>query len=424
MTMVRSPRSVRHLKILLLSLLLLSPIVLLLAPWRQTVRASGRVVAFAPLDRRQIIEAPIPGRVVRWWVQEGSQVEQDMPLFEIADIDPQRVERLESQLEALNSKLDALESQEQQYRLSVDNIRGVGDLNVAVARAQLEEAQERVTASAASVRGAEAELVAAELQVLRKRELIASDAVSRRELELAEADFAVAVSKVEEASAKLDAASADMKSLSNAVERASVDAQARVNAAIGTLEETRSKTADTRRSILELQGQISRQQSQLVTSPRPGIVHRLIGNQGGEVVSVGEPLLELVPDTLDRAVEVWVDGNDAPLVAEGDEARLQFEGWPAVQFSGWPSVAVGTFGGRVALVDPTDDGQGRFRILITPSDDQQWPDARYLRQGVRANAWVLLNEVTIGWELWRQLNGFPPVVAQDEAEAVARKRLK
>ena len=88
-----------------------------------------------------------------------------------------------------------------------------------------------------------------------------------------------------------------------------------------------------------------------------------------------------------------VSGNDMPLIHEGDRVRLQFEGWPAVQFVGWPSVAVGTFGGKVNRVFPTDDGQGNFRVVVTPDNHFEqgdgWPDDRYLRQGVRANGWVL-----------------------------------
>ena len=72
---------------------------------------------------------------------------------------------------------------------------------------------------------------------------------------------------------------------------------------------------------------------------------------GAELLKAGDPLLVFVPDTDARAVELWVDGNDVPLLREGRHVRVQFEGWPALQFSGWPSVAVGTFGGHVAVVD-------------------------------------------------------------------------
>jgi hypothetical protein len=89
---------------------------------------------------------------------------------------------------------------------------------------------------------------------------------------------------------------------------------------------------------------------------------------------------------------------------------------------------VGTFGGKVNRVFPTDDGKGNFRIVVTPEtkDDGEssWPDDRYLRQGVRANGWVLLRQVPLGYEIWRQLNGFPPVVADEEPKAEKGSKVK
>jgi hypothetical protein len=124
----------------------------------------------------------------------------------------------------------------------------------------------------------------------------------------------------------------------------------------------------------------------------------------------------LVPVTDDRAVEVWVDGNDAAIVSEQRQVRLQFEGWPAVQFVGWPSVAVGTFGGVVAFIDPHDDGKGNFRVVMVPDPKSEpWPSARFLRQGVRTKAWILLERVSLGFELWRRFNGFPPMLEKEPA---------
>jgi hypothetical protein len=129
--------------------------------------------------------------------------------------------------------------------------------------------------------------------------------------------------------------------------------------------------------------------------------------------------------TKERAVQLWLNGNDVPLVEPGRHVRLQFEGWPAVQFAGWPSIAVGTFGGEIVSIDAADDGAGKFRVLIRPDgSDQPWPDVRYLRQGVRANGWVLLNRVPLWFEVWRRLNGFPPVVAKDKSEAYLSKTPK
>ena len=170
--------------------------------------------------------------------------------------------------------------------------------------------------------------------------------------------------------------------------------------------------------MLDLEVKLARQETQRVTAPTAGTVFRLIANRGTEFVKAGDAVLVLIPNTESMAVELWVDGNDMPLLSVGRKARLQFEGWPAVQFTGWPSVAVGTFGGVVQLIDPTDDGAGRFRVLILPDPaDAPWPSRRFLRQGVQARGWVLLENVTLGFEFWRQLNGFPPVIADAEPGA-------
>ena len=49
-------------------------------------------------------------------------------------------------------------------------------------------------------------------------------------------------------------------------------------------------------------------------------------------------------------------------LATGRKVRLQFDGWPALQFSGWPAVAVGTFGGEIAVIDPVAGPDGRYRV--------------------------------------------------------------
>jgi hypothetical protein len=207
---------------------------------------------------------------------------------------------------------------------------------------------------------------------------------------------------VDAASASLDHKRAEMES--------------KIQEAMSKLQSARSDVADTLNSLSKLQVDISRQHSQRVVAPRDGVVLRLLAPEGGALVGPGQPLLELVPEARDRAVEVWVDGNDAPLIEPGRHVRLQFEGWPAVQFAGWPSVAVGTFGGRVAFVDAHGNGTGSFRVVVTPDPDEHvdWPPSRYLRQGARAKAWILLERVRLGYELWRQFNGFPPSVDPPE----------
>jgi biotin carboxyl carrier protein len=155
---------------------------------------------------------------------------------------------------------------------------------------------------------------------------------------------------------------------------------------------------------------LSRQEQQMISAPMDGIVVRILKTSSGgiEYVKAGEPLAIIVPEeTADRAVELWVSGNDMPWIYEKHLVALNFEGWPSIFFSGVPNASVGTFFGRVVNIDALDDGQGNFRIIVVP-DKGEWPDSRYLRQGVRVNSWVLLGDVPLGFEIWRRFNGFPP----------------
>jgi hypothetical protein len=53
-------------------------------------------------------------------------------------------------------------------------------------------------------------------------------------------------------------------------------------------------------------------------------------------------------------------------------------------------------------------------VLVEPEsrlEGDVWPAAEFLRQGNQAVGWVFLNRVPLGYEIWRRLNGFPPVLA-------------
>lgn len=155
--------------------------------------------------------------------------------------------------------------------------------------------------------------------------------------------------------------------------------------------------------------QLSRQQSQVITAPRDGQIMRILKGSGTTNVKTGDALIQFVPKTKQNIVELFLDGNDLPLVFNGRKIRVQFEGWPAVQLTGWPSVAIGSFGGVITNVDPSVSSEGTFRVLVQPDpeDANNWPDQRILRQGTRVTGIVLLDRVSIGYELWRQTNGFP-----------------
>lgn len=174
-----------------------------------------------------------------------------------------------------------------------------------------------------------------------------------------------------------------------------------------------SEEAQALATYTQMQSRFSRQESQLVSAPTDGTIVRLQVGTSSVVVNQGQVVAIFVPKSAQLSAQIFIRGRDLPLVYEGRKVRLQFEGWPAIQFSGWPSVAVGTFGGVVTFVDQTATPDGLFRAIVVPGKNDKWPHSRYIRQGTRVNGWILLNKVALGYELWRQFNGFPP--SMDEA---------
>lgn len=187
------------------------------------------------------------------------------------------------------------------------------------------------------------------------------------------------------------------------------------------VQELRSRVADAAGELERVNVNLSRQSVQIVRAPRDGVILQINAGDTATVVNAGEPVASFIPAGVIRAVELYIDGRDISLVDVGAKARLQFEGWPAVQFSGWPSKAVGTFGGIVNIVDPSAQANGRFRVLVTedPDDPHPWPDDDFVRFGAQARGWILLEEVTVGYEIWRQLNNFPPELPNNATTASA-----
>lgn len=169
-----------------------------------------------------------------------------------------------------------------------------------------------------------------------------------------------------------------------------------------------AKLAESRAKLNRIEVQLRRQSAQLVRAPRDGRIQNLNAAAGGALVTAGTVLAVIAPERIERAVELLIDGRDVPLLRPGRPVRLEFEGWPAIQFSGWPSIAYGFFDGRVRTIDPNANAQGLFRILVEPTPGKPaWPDRRFVRLGGKVHGWVQGETVTVGYELWRQLNDFP-----------------
>lgn len=415
---VPPPWRARRLARRVLAILLVFAALLVFAPWVQNVSGEGRVIAYAPGEREQTVDAPISGRVVEWHVIEGQVVESGQLLAELADNDPELESRLERQRDALVERVRALERRFEGLAGRVDAVAGAGRDRARAAEERVRLLEQRVGMERARVEAAKAAEETARLNVTRVAGLRAEGLASERDLELARLGETETTMARRSADAALAAAVADQASAVASAAEARLDADARVDEAHAMVRSAEAELLAARMSLESAEADLVRQRMRRVTAPVAGMVLRILVRTGGAQVKAQDPLLVLIPTTEQRAIEVWVDGNDAAIIDAGRKVRLQFEGWPAVQWSGWPRAAVGTYGGEVAFVDAQGDGQGHFRVVVLPDpEDVEWPERRFLRQGVRVKAWFLLDEVRLGFELWRRFNGFPPAFRSFEAAA-------
>jgi multidrug resistance efflux pump len=415
--LARSSRLVRRIAVWLLVLLAATTALMAFAPWQQTITGAGFVVAYAPRERQQVLEAPIEGRIVSWNdnLFENGRIEQGEVIAEIRDLDAEYSTRLAGQLEntrsmlaASNRIVEATEGQLNAYREVQQQVTLAQDAYVQAATEKVAAAEQKLAIASAAIPQLQAAYDRA--KILNEQGNLSLEKFQETERKLLESQ-----AKVREESANVSAAKSDLTGKQNDrlayIQKATAD----VSYYEGALDKARAEVAKAEKELFEMQSKVARQDTQKIVAPFTGYVVEISPNIGTQLVKKGDPICRIVPDTKDRAVQIWLDGNDAPLVNEGDHVRLQFEGWPAIQFAGWPSVAVGTFGGTVASVDMIDNGKGKFRCQIRPDFPEEWPNERYLRQGVRANGWVLLETVPLWFEFWRQLNGFPPALDDPSA---------
>ncbi len=407
--------------------LVLAIIAMIFVPWQQTSKGYGRVIALDPQQRPQPVTASAKGIVVKIQegLREGAFVKKGDVVLEIEPLAKDAQLQIQNQIEQLNSKLKVAENKRDLAAQSVDLQKLAGQAILDSAKESVEAAKAKVEQTKDKVQGFDASVERSKADFDRAAKLLADGLKSQKDFIKEKENYLKAVATFEEGEGAVIEAMKFLASKEQDLLGKTREIEVKNRETEGKLQEALSDIATIQKELSETRQKASEYGDRLlVTSPVDGFLHELHAQTGSTVIKEGDTLFIVVPQTKDLAVELMIRGNDVPLLHIGDEVRIQFEGYPAIQFLGWPSAARGTFGGRIALISPTDDGMGNFRILVTPDDDaikdkreESWPDFRYLRQGGLANGWVLLSKdgklsrVSLGYEIWRQLNGFPPVTS-------------
>jgi multidrug resistance efflux pump len=381
----KTPSALRSIMLGALAVLVLLGVALLFVPWRQTVSGTGEVTAFSPDARPRAVEAQISARVQAWQVTEGDVV---APGDTIAVLEDMSASYMDDQFPE---------------RIAETRAGTLRDLRLGTeqARQSLSQARQTLRSAQARVETASLGLTTARTRYERVERLYEDGVESLRTLETAELNL-------RRARTDSVAAAADLEAARQAVASARLEVQRKES----QLEATRAELD------LQLENAQERQAASIVRAPVGGTIARINRVGPGQTVKPGSALALIAPETDDRAAELFVSSIGASLVQPGERVQLQFSGFPALQFSGFPNASVGTFSGTVRFVNPVDDGPGQFRLLVVPDTSEghpPWPSSNFLRQGASVQGSVLLSNVSLGYEIWRRMNGLPPQVSVQRA---------
>lgn len=401
-------------------------VVLMFLPWQQYVTGKGSVIAYRPQDRPQVVNTAIAGRITAWHVAEGQFVRRGQPIITLAEIkddylDPATADRYGEQVQAKGSAADAKRAKVRALGEQIMALEEARELKAQQLQAKVEQVRFTVVADSAAVQAALFDSTIALRQLGAQEALYRDGLKSLVELEAARNRAQAVAARVVQARgtlaktrAELDNAMLEIRAVAAEYADKLAKAQGDRSATSAEVDEARAEIAKLRNSEANVR---LRNALATVTAPQDGFVVRVLRAGVGETVKEGEAVATVMPFDAERAVELSVKAMDVPLLRPGRKVRLTFDGWPALQFAGWPSVAVGTFGGIIAVIDQVNAPDGSYRILVRPDPtDEPWPEL--LRVGSGVIGWAMLDEVPIWYEFWRTLNGFPPTVQQPAPGAV------
>ena len=412
----------------LLAILIVFVIILFL-PWTQNIRATGKITTLTPQQRPQTIHATIAGRIEKWYVREGQLVKKGDTIVFLSEtkteyFDPDLLARTQAQVQAKSgsvssyeAKVRALDEQIVQFK---QELRFKKDqLTNKIAQTKLKADAEKLDIQAAKIA-----LENEQKQLARTEELFKKGLKSLTELENKRAKFQELQAKMLSSENKYQQSVQEIDNLRFQLSGADSEYAGKIAKAESDKQSTLSDKFGAEGDVNKLKNQYSnyalRSQFYYITAPQDCYITKATTVGIGETVKEGEPIVSTVPAHMDLAVEMYIKPIDLPLVKLGSPVRFIFDGWPAFAFTGWPNASIGTYSGVVYAIDNVADEKGKYRLIVAPDTTQpHWPQA--LRPGSGANGFALLKTVPIWYELWRQLNGFPPDFYTDMNDGKEKK---
>jgi len=405
-------------------------VIILFLPWTQNITGRGNVTTLTPDQRPQTIQSPIPGRIENWFVREGDFVTKGDTIMQISEIkseyfDPNLVERTGEQRDAKQQSVGSYGEKVKALERQIGALTNERGLKLEQSRNKLLQSKLKVQSDSIDFVVSKTNKQIAQRQFDRTVTLQEEGFKATRDVEDKRLKLQETEAKLISQENKLLASKNEVLNAQVEISRVSASYADKISKAESDKFTAQSSQFDTEAQVSKLDNQYSNYQMRndlrFIKAPYNGFINKAIRGGVGQTFKEGEALIGMMPAKVDLAVETFVAPIDLPLLHIGEKVRVQFDGWPAIVFSGWPNISYGTYGAKVVAIENFISDNGRFRVLLAPDEeDHKWP--KEIRAGSGAYTMALLEDVPIWFELWRQLNGFPPNYYQPEGAIKAKKK--
>jgi multidrug resistance efflux pump len=389
---------------------------ILFVPWTQNINTSGIVTTQFQEQRPQQINSIIPGKIIKWWVKEGDFVQKGDTIVELADtkddyLDPRLIERTNDQLIAKKQKVDFYDSKITNIKGQIVAIEEGFKLKESAIRNKIQQLERKILIDSAELSAAKIDLEVGTNQYNRAGKMLNDGIISLVDYERRTQSFNKAKAGFQEKQQKFLNTKQDVLIARIELNTLKQDVNDKLFKLKGDIANSNTEKSTVIAEVAKNENELSnyriRGGQKWLVAPQTGQIIKAKKAGINEIVKEGEMIVEIVPNSFKYAVELFVKPMDLALINKGQDVRLQFDGYPAIVFSGWPNSSYGTFAGKISAIETNRNENGQFRVLIIPDmTEKNWPSN--LKIGTGAQGFALLNDVPIWYELWRQLNGFPP----------------
>ncbi len=414
----------------LLLVLLFGLFLFLFLPWTQNVQAKGYVTTRSPEQRPQSIQSVISGRLEKWYVQEGDFVAAGDTIVFISEVkseyfDNNLIARTSEQVDAKSQSVESYADKVKALQSQYAALQASRNFKLEQTQNKILQARNKINIDSTDLIALEANFQIAENQLSRTKELYSKGLKSLTEFQEKELKIQALRAKINSQKNKFLNQKNQLGNLIIELTSIEKDYLDKLSKSQSDKQSALSNKLESVAATSKLQNQLSnykeRQKFYHLTAPQSGYITKALKKGIGEIIKEGVAVATIMPSEYDLAIEIYLRPFDLPLISLGNQVRLRFDGWPAIVVSGWPESSTGIFSGEVVAIDQSISDNGFYRLLISPDDNEKgWPEK--LRVGTGANAFVLLKDVPIWYEIWRQLNGFPPDYYQKETET--KKEIK